>query len=113
MKKTLKRVVSGVEMNINIEALAKGVHEMHIESGNEMLISFGMLSAPIMNMMKENLTDKVKELINTSLNIPKNVLKLINATQSPELMKKSIDDFVNECMKEITVNVYSLVKMVA
>jgi hypothetical protein len=105
-------IVAGVKMNINIEAIATALHKMHVDAGQEALISFGMLSAPIMEAAKKNLEEVTKQRIDTEISEAKNVLNLIDLVQEPEKLQREVNRFVNDCMKDITVYIYGLTKMV-
>ena len=112
MKNLKTKTVAGVIMNINIEAIAKGLHQMHVDIDQEALISFGMLSAPIMEAAKTSLTESTTQKIDEELSKLDNILALVDTVAEPERFNKQVNDFVNECMKDITVCMYGLVKMV-
>jgi hypothetical protein len=90
--------ISGRTVTINIEALSKGLHDLHAEDEDKKaVLAFGMLDHGLCELMETNLAQSIKKEFSPEAN---------------ELFKERIETFISDVNSEIAKGVYQHAKMI-
>lgn len=84
--------------DIDTKAIADGLYQIITEQGDEAIVAFGMLPAPIMRMAEDMIRSKVIEIAAQQQGVTIEEIK-------PHIDKQVVDRLVSKAMKEISVGI--------
>lgn len=87
-------------LNINTAAIADGIYQIICEKGEEALVAFGMLPAPLMEMVERQMREKIIEL-----SAKQHGLSTEDAKKF--LSEEKLRATVNPIVREISCGVYA------
>ena len=93
-----KLTIRGKTVTVDMDALSKGLCEMHNEDEEKRtILAFGMLDAKLIEIFERNFSKKIKAQFSEGANV---------------LYQEEIESFIKRCSNEIEKGIYKYAKIV-
>lgn len=93
--------ISGLQ--VDAQKIAAGIYDMIVDRGEQHLVRFGMLPAPMMELLEKQLREKVISVAAERHGVTKQELELMGI----EFDEKKIQEITRPIIREITLGIYA------